>query len=62
MTEAVAQLRRGLELLARVPNDANNEQRELELQAALVPALIAAKGYPAPEARKHSRPRRRNLA
>jgi tetratricopeptide (TPR) repeat protein len=49
MTEAVAQLRRGLELLASMPDGADHEQRELELQAALVPAAIAAKGYTAPE-------------
>jgi hypothetical protein len=49
MTEAVAQLRRGLELLASMPDGADHEQRELELQAALVPAVIAAKGYTAPE-------------
>jgi predicted ATPase len=49
MTEAVTQLRRGLELLATVPDGADHEQRELELQAALVPAVIAAKGYTAPE-------------
>jgi len=52
MTEAVAQLRRGLELLASLPDGANHEQRELELQAALVPAVIAAKGYTAPEVGK----------
>jgi predicted ATPase len=49
MSEAVAQLRRGLELLASMPDGADHEQRELELQAALVPAVIAAKGYTAPE-------------
>jgi tetratricopeptide (TPR) repeat protein len=49
MTEAVAQLRRGLALLASMPDGADHEQRELELQAALVPAVIAAKGYTAPE-------------
>jgi tetratricopeptide (TPR) repeat protein len=49
MTEAVAQLRRGLALLASMPDGADHEQRELELQAALVPAVMAAKGYTAPE-------------
>jgi hypothetical protein len=43
MTEAVAQLRRGLQLLASMPDGADHEQRELELQAALVPAVMAAK-------------------
>jgi len=43
MTEAVAQLRRGLQLLASMPDGADHEQRELELQAALVPAVIATK-------------------
>jgi predicted ATPase len=49
MTEAVAQLQRGIELLASVPNEANYEQHELELQVALVPALIATKGHSASE-------------
>jgi class 3 adenylate cyclase/tetratricopeptide (TPR) repeat protein len=49
MTEAVAQLRRGLELLASMPDGADREQRELELQATLVPAVMVAKGYTAPE-------------
>jgi class 3 adenylate cyclase/tetratricopeptide (TPR) repeat protein len=49
MTEAVAQLRRGLELLASTPDGTDHDQRELELQAALVPAMMAAKGYTAPE-------------
>jgi class 3 adenylate cyclase len=44
MTEAVAQLRRGLALLASMPDGADHEQRELELQAALVPAVMAPKG------------------
>ena len=49
MSEAVAVLQRGLDVLASVPNDPNHDQRELELRAALVPALIATKGYSAPE-------------
>ena len=49
MSEAVAVLQRGLDVLASVPNDPNHDQRELELRAALVPALIATKGYSAAE-------------
>ena len=49
MAEAAGQLRRGLELLAGLPTDANHEPRELELLAALLPALIATKGYSAPQ-------------
>ncbi len=48
MAEAVAQLAKGLELLASLPDDALHQRQELELQVARGRALIAAQGYPAP--------------
>ncbi|OKO78272.1 adenylate/guanylate cyclase domain-containing protein [Bradyrhizobium sp. AS23.2] len=48
MTEAVAQLRRGLELLANMPEESRPVQHELDLQIALGRALMAANGYSAP--------------
>ena len=47
--EAVAQLTQGLELLQQLPDDAERRWWELDLQAALGSALIAARGYAAPE-------------
>jgi class 3 adenylate cyclase/predicted ATPase len=47
--EAVAQLDRGLELLAGLPDGPGRRRRELDLQLVLGPALIAAKGFAAPE-------------
>ena len=44
MTEAVAQLRKGLNLLADLPDGWWRQQQELDLQTALGPALIRA--YP----------------
>ena len=49
MVEAVAQLQKGLDLLARQPDNASRQQQELDLQAALSSALIATMGYSAPE-------------
>lgn len=49
MIEAVAQLRKGIELLSRMPVDAANQEQELSLQIALGNALIATNGYGAPE-------------
>ena len=49
MTEAVSQLQRGLDLLATLPDTPSRQQRELDLQVALGPALIATRGYSAPE-------------
>ena len=49
MTEAVAQLRKGLDLLAGLPDGPGRRQQELDLQIALGSALIATKGYSAPE-------------
>ena len=49
MTEAVAQLRKGLDALAGLPDGPRRRQQELDLQLALGPALMATKGYSAPE-------------
>jgi class 3 adenylate cyclase/predicted ATPase len=48
MTEAVAQLQRGLELLADMPEESRPVQHELDLQIALGRAQMAARGYSAP--------------
>jgi class 3 adenylate cyclase/predicted ATPase len=53
MTEAVAELQKGLHLLASLPDNAQrqqqeHQQQELDLQVALGPALIATRGYAAP--------------
>ena len=50
MTEAVAQLRKGLDLLSGMPDDAAHREREIDLQIKLGHALSATKGYAAPEA------------
>jgi class 3 adenylate cyclase/predicted ATPase len=47
--EAVAQLRKGLAVLDKLPHGAGRQRRELDLQMTLGGALIAAKGYAAPE-------------
>ena len=49
MTEAVAQLRKGLDLLSSIPDGAARQEQELELQITLGHALMAAKGLAAPE-------------
>jgi predicted ATPase len=49
MTEAVAQLRKGLDLLPSVADTAVRQEHELNLQIALGNALIAIKGWSAPE-------------
>jgi tetratricopeptide (TPR) repeat protein len=48
MTEAVAQLQKGLELLATMPDNPSNQQQELDLTITLGQALIATKGWGAP--------------
>jgi class 3 adenylate cyclase/tetratricopeptide (TPR) repeat protein len=48
MTEAVAQLQKGLDLLASLPDSPWHREQELELLLALGRALIATKGYTAP--------------
>jgi class 3 adenylate cyclase/DNA-binding transcriptional ArsR family regulator len=45
MTEAVAQLHRGLDVLAGLPDGLWHQQQELELQTALVSALTATAGW-----------------
>jgi hypothetical protein len=50
MNEAVAQLRNRLRLLSGIPEGATRQKYELDLQVALGYALIATKGYSAPEA------------
>jgi class 3 adenylate cyclase/predicted ATPase len=49
MNEAVAQLRKGIEVLSSVSDEAARNERELELQISLGNALLATKGYAAPE-------------
>jgi class 3 adenylate cyclase/predicted ATPase len=49
MLEAIAQLTRGLELLARLTDEQERRPQELYLQVTLAGALIAAKGASAPE-------------
>jgi predicted ATPase len=47
--EVIALLSKGLELLATLPETPTRVQQELDLRIALGPALIATKGYGAPE-------------
>jgi hypothetical protein len=49
MVEAVAQLDKGLALLATLPTSLERQQQELDLRIALGPALIATRGYSSPE-------------
>jgi class 3 adenylate cyclase len=49
MTEAVAQLRKGLDVLTGLPDDPRRRQLELDLQLALRPALAFTKGLSAPD-------------
>jgi hypothetical protein len=49
MAEAAAQYQKGLEELARLPADSNRQRQELEFCSALGAALIAVKGFAAPE-------------
>ena len=58
LTEAVAQLQKGLDLLASLPDGTSRQQQELELQITLGQALIAAQGYSAPKSGEaHARAR-----
>jgi predicted ATPase len=50
ITEAVAQLRKGLDLLSDVPDGVARQEQELDLQGILGWALTATKGLAAPEA------------
>jgi class 3 adenylate cyclase/predicted ATPase len=49
MREAVAQLRKGLDLVSDLTDSSAREEQELDLQIALGNALMATKGYAAPE-------------
>ena len=49
LVEAVAQLQKGLTLVANLPQGVTRMQHELDLQIALGKAMIATKGYAAPE-------------
>jgi class 3 adenylate cyclase/predicted ATPase len=49
MNEAVAQLRKGLNLLSSITEGAARQEQELDLQITLGHALMAAKGLAAPE-------------
>jgi predicted ATPase/class 3 adenylate cyclase len=47
--EAIAHLSKGLELLTSLPDTPERLQQELDIQTTLGPALMAAKGFAAPE-------------
>ena len=47
--EAVAHLRKGLEVVSSVPDPATRQQQELGLQILLAPALMATRGHAVPE-------------
>jgi class 3 adenylate cyclase/tetratricopeptide (TPR) repeat protein len=49
MSEAVAQMRKGLEVLTRLPDGRRRQQQELDLQVELRSALTATKGWAATE-------------
>jgi predicted ATPase len=49
MVEAVTQLRKGLDLLALLPDGVERHQYELDLKITLAAALVATQGYTAPE-------------
>jgi TOMM system kinase/cyclase fusion protein len=58
--EAIEHLTRGLDILKTLPDDPEHAQRELDLQVALGPALMATKGLAAPEV-EHAYTRAREL-
>jgi predicted ATPase len=49
MVEAAAQLRRGLDIVATLPTNAERWRQEFDLQTALGAALLASQGHGAPE-------------
>jgi class 3 adenylate cyclase/predicted ATPase len=49
LAEAIGHFRKGLELLATLPDPSAGVEREIDLQIALGGALISAKGHAAPE-------------
>ena len=52
MWKRLAHLTKGLELLKTLPDTPERAQQELTLQLALGAALVAVKGYAAPEVEK----------
>jgi class 3 adenylate cyclase/predicted ATPase len=50
LTEAIGQVRRGLQLIADLPDTPERKQQELDLQVTLAGALLGMKGYAHPEA------------
>jgi len=50
--EAIGHLSKGLEVLKSLPDTPESIQQELDLQITLGPALMATKGYPAPEVKQ----------
>ncbi|MGH1570713.1 AAA family ATPase [Methylobacterium sp. P31] len=50
MTEAQAQLKRGLDLITKLPEEARRWRLELDLQVVLGKTFVASKGFSAPEA------------
>ena len=56
MTEAIAQLRKGLALISGLPDDAARQAQELDLTSVLGYALMATKGFSAPEFGRFIRP------
>src|SRR5262249_17773945 len=49
MIESIAQVRKGLDLLAHLPKEPERWRQELDLQKVLGAALLASKGNAAPE-------------
>jgi class 3 adenylate cyclase/tetratricopeptide (TPR) repeat protein len=52
LAEADAQLRRGLNQVSRLPDGPARQERELELQLALAPVLVATRGYSASDVKE----------
>ena len=51
-TETVSHLQKGLDQLGKLPEGSARDRQEVELQCAMGSALIAVKGYAAPEAER----------
>jgi hypothetical protein len=49
MIEGVTQLRKGVDLVALFPDEVERRQYERDLKVALAAALVATRGYSAPE-------------
>ena len=61
MVEAAALLRKGLSLIATVPDSVQRQEQELDLQIGLGQAIIATQGYAAPAVSQALRSRARAL-